>query len=73
MAAGRYAQNTEVTVERSQIEIELILSRYGADQFMRGWDGEKAVLAFRARSRQVRFTLPLPAKATGFLPQLIGH
>lgn len=57
---GRYAENTSVSTENSRAEIERTLSRYGADQFMYGWDREQAIVAFRAHDRQVRFLLPLP-------------
>lgn len=56
----RYAANTDVTAEKSRAEIERNLRRYGADQFMYGWEGERAIVAFRAQGRQVRFVLPLP-------------
>lgn len=56
----RYAESTEVSVEKSRAEIERILTRYGADQFMTGWRDTKAMLAFRAQGRYIRFVLPLP-------------
>lgn len=56
----RYADTTTVPSDRSRAEIEAILRRYGADQFMYGWDREQAVIGFRTLSRQVRFKLPLP-------------
>jgi hypothetical protein len=59
---GRYAQNTEVPVERSKAEIERTLSRYGADQFMYGWDAHAAVLGFRINGRMYRVDIPLPDK-----------
>ena len=59
---SRYAENTSVPVDRSKAEIESILQRYGADQFMSGWDQEKAFIAFRMAGRQVKFIVPLPAK-----------
>ena len=55
-----YAKNTSVGVEKSRAEIERTLTRYGADQFMFGWKAEAAVLAFRAKGRHIRFTLPMP-------------
>jgi hypothetical protein len=55
-----YAENTSVSVERSRAEIESTLARYGADQFMYGWDAERAVVQFRADNRVVRFRLILP-------------
>lgn len=55
-----YAQDTEVSVSRSKAEIEMILTRYGADQFIYGVrDGEARVM-FRAHGRHVKFVLPLP-------------
>lgn len=54
-------------VERSRAEIENVLARYGAQQFMYGWNPEGAVIAFVVRTesgqqRQVRFHLPLPSR-----------
>lgn len=64
---GRYAANTEVSSTKSRDEIERILTRYGADQFMYGWQDNAAVVAFRANDRRVRFILPLPDRnATEF-------
>lgn len=59
---GVYAQDTSVSVERSKAEIESLLSRYGADQFLSGWDnaGNQAMIGFRAKDRHVQFLLHLP-------------
>lgn len=56
-----YAEGTTVPPERSRMEIEQILRRYGADQFVAGWDTTRAVLGFTADGRQVRFFLPMPS------------
>jgi len=58
----RYAQNTLVSVEKSKAEIESILSKYKADQFLSGWDQDKAYIAFRLENRTIRFTIELPSK-----------
>jgi len=55
-----YAENTSVSSEKSRGEIEATLLRYGADQFMYGWDASGAVIQFRASNRHVRFVLPMP-------------
>lgn len=55
-----YAENTSVSTERSRAEIERTLRRYGADQFMYGWEPECAMVGFRMAGRQVRFLLPMP-------------
>lgn len=55
-----YAQDTSVSVERSKAEIESTLQRYGAEQFMHGWDQSRAVVQFSMNGKYVRFILPLP-------------
>lgn len=55
-----YAENTSVPVERSKAEIEGMLTRYGADQFVSGWSEREARIQFRAASRYVRFTITTP-------------
>src|ERR1041385_262371 len=57
-----YAEQTSVPVERSRAEIERTLERYGADQFLYGWDAEAAIVRFRAHGRHVAFWLPLPRR-----------
>lgn len=55
-----YAKGTDVSSSRSRDEIEQTLSRYGADAFMYGWEGNKAMMAFRMRGRHIKFLLPMP-------------
>lgn len=57
-----YADSTSVSADKSRSEIERTLQRYGADQFMYGWDQEKAVIGFRLANRQIKFILPMPSK-----------
>jgi hypothetical protein len=57
---SRYAESTSVASDRSRAEIERTLARYGARQFMYGWDQDNAIVGFVANDRQVRFMLPLP-------------
>lgn len=59
---SRYAENTSVSVANSKAEIERIVERWGATQFMSGWSAEQAVIAFSAEGRQVRFLLPMPSR-----------
>lgn len=63
----RFAEKTSVPVSKSKSEIEVILERYGAEQFMSGWNSESAVIGFTIRIdenqiRQIRFNLPMPGK-----------
>ncbi len=62
MMSSRYADNTSVSVDRSRAEIETILKKHGAEKFMYAWDTDKAVIAFRAGNRNIRFAVPLPKK-----------
>jgi len=57
---ARYAESTQVSSDRSRSEIEKTLARYGADQFLYGWDRQAAVIGFRMQARMIRFRLPLP-------------
>jgi hypothetical protein len=57
---NKYAENTEVSSSRSREEIENILTRNGATQFAYGWQDGKALIAFTANGKQVRFILPMP-------------
>lgn len=57
---SRYAERTEVSTDKSRAEIERTLMRYGADQFMYGWSGDRAMVAFRMRNRHIRFFLGMP-------------
>lgn len=60
---SRYAENTQVPSDRSRNEIERTLARYGAEQFMYGWQADEAVIAFRASGRHVQFRLPMPDRS----------
>jgi len=57
-----YADKTSVSVEKSRAEIERILSRFGASQFISGWDQERAYIGFEMKNRMVKLLLPLPRK-----------
>jgi hypothetical protein len=59
---SRFAASTEVSSSRSRDEIERTLERYGADQFLYGWQDGSAVVGFRMEGRGIKFVLPLPAK-----------
>lgn len=60
--SGRYASSTKVSPYQSREEIERLLNRYGATQFIYGWDEDAGVaqFGFRMHERMVRFKLQLP-------------
>ncbi len=55
-----YAEDTEVSVERSQAEIQKLLTKAGATRFMTGFDETSAAVMFTLRGKSFRFMLPLP-------------
>ena len=57
---SRYAEQTEVASDRSRMEIERTIARYGATGFMYGWTAGAAVIAFEMHERRVKFELPMP-------------
>ena len=54
-----YAAYTKVPVEKTKTEIEVTLTRYGADRFAYFAEASKAVVVFEAHGRRLRFDLPL--------------
>lgn len=57
-----YAEKTSVSVSRTKADIEDLVQRYGADQFVSGYKDNIAVIGFSMAGRQIRFLLPLPDK-----------
>lgn len=59
---NRFAQNTDVSTEKSRAEIERLITRYGATQTAFFNEPGRAMVLFEAKGRRVFFTLPLPRK-----------
>lgn len=55
-----YAENTSVSVDKSQVEIKKTLTKYGATGFVFGEKPEMALIMFEIKNRKVKFILPLP-------------
>lgn len=65
--AGKYARQTTVSVEKTRMELETALRRYGAEKFGYMSEPGQAQVAFEVKGASgvplhVRMTLPLPAK-----------
>jgi hypothetical protein len=56
-----YAKTTTVSPEKSRMEIEQILTRYGAEKFMYATEPGRAMVMFEIKDRTVRFVIPIPA------------
>ena len=59
-----YAENTTVSVAKSRIEIEELIRKHGAGQFISGYSGNKVMIGFTAAGRQVRFLIEIPPGKT---------
>ena len=59
----QYAEDTEVTVQRSQAEIAEALQRYGAADFITGTVDGAGLICFKLRGRAYQIRLPLPTIA----------
>lgn len=59
---GKYAEGTSVPIERSQAEINKILTRFGADQLAQASSASPpaVLMGFRAKERLIRFHIPMP-------------
>lgn len=59
---SRYAENTSVSVARTKADIEDTIQKYGAQQFVTGFQGSRAAVGFTVFNRQIRFIIELPDK-----------
>jgi hypothetical protein len=60
MSRAAYAQNTTVSVEKSQSEVTGILRKYGANRFGTMEDETSAYLMFDFKGLSVQMVVPLP-------------
>lgn len=60
-----YAEKTSVSVSRTKADIEELISRYGAEQFVSGFKGNTAAIGFTISGRQIRFILPCQINRQG--------
>ena len=58
-----YAKETTVSTDKSRIEIERTLERYGATAFMYGWEGDRSLIGFQLDNKRYRLILPMPEKS----------
>jgi hypothetical protein len=59
---AKYAKNTKVPIERSRIEIEKILKRYGINNFFFGTSPRGDGIGFEYNGRTIKFGIPLPKR-----------
>ena len=59
---GRYAEKTTVSPDKSRGELERTLIRYGASQFIYGYEEARIFVGFRISNRAVKMVLPMPVR-----------
>lgn len=57
---GKFARNTTVNADRTLIDIQSTLRRYGASKFGFTDEGHRLSVGFEMQNRRFRFTVPLP-------------
>jgi len=57
---GKFAETTDVPVERTMEEIRAVLKRYQAKSFIAGEIDDRVIVMFEAHGRRIRFACPLP-------------
>lgn len=57
-----YAEKTAVSVAKTKADIEELIQKAGAGQFVSGYKEDMAVIGFSLADRQIRFILTLPDK-----------
>ena len=55
-----YAAHTSVPVERTKVDIEKLVKKYGAKGFAVGWHNDRAQISFAAHDQLIRFTIIIP-------------
>jgi hypothetical protein len=60
MKAPRYAEGTKVSTEKSRIEVQKLLTSYGATNSAHGEQQDKATILFTMKGRQYRIELRYP-------------
>jgi hypothetical protein len=56
----RFAAKTKVPVDKTRLDIERLVKRYGAKGFIAGWQGETARIEFLAADRHIRLSVTVP-------------
>jgi hypothetical protein len=57
-----YAAKTTVSIEKTRMEIEAMLTRFGASKMATFVEASVAVIIFEAKDRRLKFSLPLPVR-----------
>lgn len=70
---GKFAETTDVPVERTMEEIRQVLKRYEAKSFIAGEINNRVVVMFEAHGRRIKFECPLPDLADREFKAAVGN
>ena len=56
-----YAEKTTVPVSKTRFEIEELIKKHGAGQFISGFSENKVMIGFSLEGRQVKFIVEIPS------------
>lgn len=68
-----FAEGTEVSVEKTQQEIQTLVRKHGASEFAGGWTKGEAGLSFVVKGRRVQFSVKIPDGANPKIRQAAGR
>ena len=54
-----YAAKTKVPIEKTKMELERLIKRYGAKGFVAGWQDQRSVVEFLAYDRRIRISVTI--------------
>jgi len=60
----KYAEDTKISVQKSKLDIETLVTKHGATAFVSGWDEQRQshMIAFKLESLQIRYLFGRPQR-----------
>lgn len=62
---ARFAARTRVPIDKTRMEIERLVKRFGAKGFVSGWHGAQARIEFICADRHIRLSVIIPSEREG--------
>jgi hypothetical protein len=60
----KYAEDTKVSVQKTRLDIETLVTKHGATSYVAGWDDERQshMIAFKIENLQIRYLFGRPQR-----------
>lgn len=58
----KYAEKTSVSVAKTKTDIETMVTKYGADQYICGSTCNRSMICFTLKGKQIKFFIEIPEK-----------